>query len=346
MTRKHQPSISRPLLALLTLSSALLVPACRTADSTERQPSTSVGKQPRPSRGSAAGEDFVRQARDLKSTGRDDEALALLSRAIEQNPTLTVAHLEMGDIYERQGDFQAAEQSFSTAAVQQPANFDAQFGHGRALQALSRIAEAVRAYLRALAIRPDHFEANLNLGTAYLTLEGPAQALPYAQRAAQLNPSSGPAHANLAAVYLALARHREAVTHYESASELMPLSPPLLLNWAETLGKLERYEEMVNVLAAAIRLQPSAPAHERTGFARFRLRQYEAATQSFSQAIQIDPQHYPALNGLGVCRLNQYILSGKTDVGAHDDAMSAFRASLRINQRQPRIVELIARYER
>ena len=35
--------------------------------------------------------------------------------------------------------------------------FDAQFGHGRALQMLDRFIEAVQAYHRALTIRPDIF---------------------------------------------------------------------------------------------------------------------------------------------------------------------------------------------
>lgn len=330
----------------ILLAAACTLPACRrdAASNTTGEPIPRT--ESRSPASTAKGDGFVQQARDLKTQGRDDEALALLSRAIEQNPTLTVAHLEMADIFEKTGDYEAAEKSFATAANQQPSNFDAQFGHGRVLQSLNRISEAVRAYLRALSIRPDNFEANLNLATAYITLEGPAQALPYAQRAIQLNPSNGPAQANLGAVYSALGRHREAVDHYQAASELMQLTPALLLNMAESLGKLERYDEMVNTLDVANRVQPTAQAFERVGFARFKLKQFEPAMASFRQALALDPDHFPALNGLGVCLLNQYILSGKTNVAAHDEAMSNLKRSLRINQRQPRIVELIARYER
>jgi tetratricopeptide (TPR) repeat protein len=288
----------------------------------------------------------IDQARDLRAAGREDEALALLSRAIELNPTLTVAHLEVAEIQEEKGDFTAAERSYSTAAVQQPANFDAQYGHGRVLQALNRLAESVRAYLRALALRPDHFEANLNLAMAYIDLDGPAQALPYAQRAVQLNPADGTAHANLGAIYSSLGRHREAVEEYQQAAELMPLTPALLLNWASALGKLERYEEMVNILDASLGLEPSAQAYERLGFAQFKLRRYEPAMAAFRRAIEVDPNHYPALNGLGVCLLNRYILSNKQDVEAHNEGMDYLKRSLRSNQRQPRIVELVSRYER
>ncbi|MDX2115675.1 MAG: tetratricopeptide repeat protein [Planctomycetota bacterium] len=289
---------------------------------------------------------YASQARDLRTEGREDEALALLSRAIELNPTLTVAHLEMADIYEERGDYDLAERSYATAAGQEPANFSAQFGHGRVLHLLNRISEAVRAYLRALAIRPDDYDANLALATAYIQIDGPSQALPYALRATQLNPASGPAHANLGSVYSALGRHREAVEEYRAAAELMDLTPNLLLNLADSLGKLQRYEEMINTLDTANRLEPTAAAHERTGFAYFKLRRYEEAKSAFAQAIAQDATYFPALNGLGVCRLNEYLLSNKSDVAAHDSAMQYFRQSLRINGRQPRIVDLLARYER
>lgn len=293
-----------------------------------------------------AGEAYVSEARELRSAGRDDEALALLTRAIEANPTLTVAHLEAAEIYETKGDFEAAERSFGTAAQQDPGNFSAQFGHGRSLHLLNRIAEAVRSYLRALAIQPNNFDANLALATAYLQIDGPSQALPYAQRAVQINPSNGPARANLGSVFSQLGRYRDAVEQYQSAAELMELSPSLLMNLGESLGKIERYDEMVNTLDMANRLKPSAAAWERIGFANFKMKRFDRSMEAFRQAIAIDDTHYPALNGLGVCLLNQYLLSNKQDAGALAESMSNLRKSLRINNRQPRIVDLVARYER
>ncbi len=291
-------------------------------------------------------EQQVVQADELLRQGRDEEALALLTRAIERNPTLTIAHLKMADIFEGRGDYAAAERSFATAAEQEPANFDAQYGHGRMLQLLQRLAEAVRAYLRALAIRPTDFGANLNLATTYLQLDGPQQALPYAQQAVRIDPASGAARANLGAVYSALGMHREAVSEYESAAELMELTPPLLLNLAESQGKIERYQEMLNTLTLAMRLQPTAVASERMGYALFKLRRYDESHQAFERSLSLDENHYPAMNGLGVLLLNQYILSDRKDVEARDQAIAYLRRSLRINERQTRIVDLISTYGR
>lgn len=289
-------------------------------------------------------EAYVVEAEQLIRDGREDEALSLLALAIERNPELTVAHLQMGSIHRNRGQYLAASESYGKAAQQEPQNFDAQFNYGLMLHMLRRYAEAARVYIRALAIQPDDFHTNLNLALAYIELNEVRQALPFAQRAVAVNPASGDAHANLGAVFSSLRRHEEAVREYEAAAELMPLTPELLLNLAESLGRLRRYEEMANTLQQSIRLDASAVAHERLGFAYFRMRRYSEAMAQFRRSLEIDEVYYPALNGLGVCLLNQYLLSDKADQDAQREAIELLRKSLRINRQQPRIVELVSRY--
>lgn len=348
MTERRCPiwtwSAASCLGGLLAASLPLVGSGCGIfrSKSAEAVPTVAGAGSPRssPKAGTAA----VDEARALKEQGRDDEALSLLIQAIETNPTLTVAHMELGDIYAERGDHREAEPRYARAAELQPASFDAQFKHGRSLQLLERISEAIRAYLRALAIRPDDPEANLLLGTAYLQINEPAQALAYAQRAVERQPTNGVAHANLGAVYSALERHADAVRAYESAAELMELTPALLLNLAESLGKIQRYEQMNNTLEELARLGPSAACHERRGFALFKMRRYPDAEQAFRDSLAFDSTYYPALNGLGVCLLNNYINSGKEDQRAREEAIAMLRQSLQANRRQPRILELLTRY--
>jgi len=294
--------------------------------------------------GGPAASGLVTEADQALAVGNSEEALRLLTAAIEQNPELTVAHLMVGDIERERGNYAEAEKSYRTAATIEPRNFDAQYLHGLTLHLMNRLGDAIRAYLRALAIRPDDFDANLNLATAYLQLDEPAQGLAYAERAVVLNPSSGPAHANLGAIYAAMDRYEAAVTEYQAAAELTDLTPDLLLNLANSLGKLDRYPEMVNTLNAVMDMQPSAVALERLGFAHFKLREYDLAATEFQRAIDMDPRHYPAMNGLGVCLLNQYLASGREDDATRREAVDLFRRSLRINSRQPKIVELLSRF--
>ncbi len=289
-------------------------------------------------------EPLLVRAEEAAELGDNEQALQLLAAAIERNPTLTIAHMKMGEIYRMRGDNAQAERAYAAAARLEPRNFDAQYFHGLTLHLLNRLGDAVRAYLRALAIQPDSFEANLNVATAYLQLNEPRQSLPYAERAVELEPTSGPAHANLGAVLGALENHADAVREYQAAAELMELSPELLLNLADSLGKLRRFDEMANTLNAAIEMSPTSLAWERLGYARFKLREYEGAREAFREAIELDPRHYPALNGLGVVLLNDYLASDRRDRESKEEAIRLFQRSLQINKRQTRILELVTRF--
>jgi len=285
------------------------------------------------------------RAREHRATGDIRAALAELERAIAFNPRFTPALLEAGDLHMEMGQIALAERSFATAARAEPLNFDAQSRHAAALRALGRTDEAVRAYLRALAIRPGEFDAMLGLSTAYLESDNPEQALPYATRSVEARPSSGEARMHLGNVYAALDRHEEAVVEFRQAAELMPKpAPGLLLNMAESFNRLGRYAEMVGALTEVVAGEPTPVAWERLGSGLFRLKRYEESLDAFANAVALDPTYAPALNGVAVCELNNYLWSGKSDGPARERAVEAMRASLRVDRNQPRIVELLRRY--
>lgn len=287
---------------------------------------------------------YVEQADRLIEEGRDGEALALLALAIERNPELTVAHLKIGDIHREQGDYDAASRAYERAAETDLRNFSAHYSHGLMRHILNDYTGAIRAYLKALTIDPDDFSANLNIASAYMEMREARAALPFAQRAVRANPLMGEARAALGSIYQTLARHEEAVREYEAAAELMDLTPELLMNMAQSLGRLKRYEEMANTIEAAIRMEPSAAAHERLGYAYFKMRRYDEAKDQFRRSLEFNGVYYPALNGLGVSLLNQYLLSDKQDEDAREEAIGLLQKSLRVKNEQPRIVELVSRF--
>lgn len=292
----------------------------------------------------AEAREHVQLAIEAQNEGRYEDALRELQRAIAVNPTLTTAHLELGDVYRLTGDYVAAERSYRRAAELEPGNFDAQFNHGVSLQVLGRLVDAVRAYIVALQIEPYDADANLNLATAYLQLGEANSALPYARRAVAIEPQSGPARVNLGAILAGLDRNEEAIIEYQAAAERMDLTAPLLLNLADSLGKVGRYREMATTLTQLVEMEPSAQAYERLGFAEFRMNNYDEALVAFREAVIRDPSHYPALNGVGVCLLNDWLLSGQSNHEAYQEAINSLRRSVRINGSQPRVIDLLARY--
>ena len=333
----------RFLLIIGLCAAAACAIAC---ESSSKKPGTREKPETKSGAADPRAVNYVASAEQAIRDGDLEKAIEEFARAIEINPDMTTAHLGMADIYRMKGDYGRAEQRYARAASLEPKNFDAQYFHGLMLHLLDRLPDAIQAYIRALNLHPNDFKANLNIATAYYQLDENSQAMPYAKRAVELNPQDGPARFNLGAIYAALNRHGDAVREYQQAAEFMQLTPPLLLNLADSLAKLDRYEEMANALAQAIKNEPSAIAHERLGFARFRMGQYPEARSAFAAALLLDPNYYPALNGMGVCRLNDWIKSGRQEQKAKDEGLTDLRRSLQINRDQPQILEILTRYGR
>src|SRR5690242_7458938 len=87
-----------------------------------------VAQQPAPAKPAAPGSaaDLVQQGQKLSRAGKQDEALALYTRALDKSPGLYDAHLEMGIALDLKGDYAAAHQHFAQAIELAPTDSKAQ----------------------------------------------------------------------------------------------------------------------------------------------------------------------------------------------------------------------------
>lgn len=329
-------------LALFVTATAIAFSGCNRGNRINR----AAREREQQERMAAEAEQFMMEAETLKAAGDDKGALEALAKAVEINPTLFRAHMGMADIYREQGNNDFAVRQYRKSVDLNPKSYDANYFLGLCLQLADRLNEAIRAYRRAIAIDPDSHEANLNVATAYLQNDQPIEALPFAVRAAELQPDHGPTHINLAAIYASVGKHAKAVEQYRIAAELIELPPSVLLNFADSLRVLKRYPEMINSLEALIRIEPMPAAYERLGYAFFKAGKFEQSKDAYRQAVSADPQYYPALNGLAVNLLNEYIMSGHVKAESRQKAVELLRESVQIESNQPRIVDLLSRYGR
>jgi tetratricopeptide (TPR) repeat protein len=293
--------------------------------------------------------ELQRQALDrataAKNAGQLDEALRLLQEILAENPTIAPAYLGIGDIHMARQDYGKAEPAYRRAARLSPRNFEAQYGHGLALHMLNRYEEAVRSLHRALTIRPESVGANLSMATTYLSMQDARSALLFAQKAVELDPGNGAARTNLGVIYELLGRNEESIDQFITAMELMPPSPPLMMNLINVLARERRYREVINTAENLLKLEPSANAFERMAYAHFRLAEYDRSIDAYRAAVEIDPNHWQALNGIGVNAINQWLLSKKRDTTAALEARGAFRRSLQINSDQEKVIALLSQYQ-
>ncbi len=284
------------------------------------------------------------EARVATEAGDYDTALGMLRDILAENPTLTPAYLGIGDIYLLTKDYSNAEPAFARAARLAPRNFDAQYGHGVALQMLKRFAEAVKSFYRALTIEPADMKANLAMATTRLQMGEPGGATIFAEKAVELDPANGPARVNLGAAYEQTGRYPDAIVQYEAAIELMEPSAPLLLNYISVLAKDKRYLDAKNTAEYLVKMEPSADGYERLGWAHFRLSEFDKSIEAYRKAVKLEPGHWQSHNGVGCNALNTWLLSKKRDRQAAREAKESFRRSLRLNPKQPSVIRVLTDY--
>ena len=290
--------------------------------------------------------ELLTEAEQFLDEGLSDSALAAFGLALEENPDLTDAHVGMGNIFRERGDYELASRAYERAIDIEPNSFDANYNLALVRQLMGQVELAVRTYLKALTIDPESLEANRDLASAYLQLGRAGESLPYAQKATKLNPDDQAAWCNLAAVYSLQGQYEKAIDAYRQAAELGELAEPVLLGFADAHIRLGNYQRAINVLEAMVRNSTTSTAYERMGLAKFKMRKFDEALTNYRKAVEIDDTDTAALNGVGVCLMTRYLQEDREDPTLREQAVAAWRQSIKLRPDQPRIIDLLARFGR
>jgi Flp pilus assembly protein TadD len=150
------------------LLAALLLSACASARTTRPEPvevtqdarGFSIREKVRVGAGVRA--DFESALRSLE---QEDYAsgIAMLVKVTETEPTLTLAHIDLGIAYQRAGDLERATASLERALELNPRQPVAWNELGIVQRKMGRFSEARQSYEKALALHPDFRFARRNL---------------------------------------------------------------------------------------------------------------------------------------------------------------------------------------
>lgn len=110
----------------------------------------------------------------------------------------------------------AAEDAYRQALEIDPTMVDARLNLGRLLHEAGRTVEAEGHYRTALETRPDDSTALFNLGVALQDLHRPAEAAEVYEKALEIDPALADAHYNLAVVYEEMGRKKAAIRHLKA----------------------------------------------------------------------------------------------------------------------------------
>lgn len=140
----------------------------------------------------------IRRGIELEAAGRLDESIAEHARALEINPQLTQAHINLIQLYGRVGQADKAAAHYRAVNTLNPNLAESHYNYGVLLVAQKRLPEAAAAFRRAIEINPQFADAQMNYGA---TLEAQQQydaALTHYQLAVEHKPNHRQARFQLA----------------------------------------------------------------------------------------------------------------------------------------------------
>lgn len=131
--------------------------------------------------------EFAQALQALKS-GRDDDALRMLTDMTQKYPKLAGPFTNLGLLYIKQGKFAQAKQALLQATTIRPDDAVAYNHLGVAYRQLGEFKQAQQAYEQALKLKPDYADAHLNIGILFdVYLNDLNQALLHYQKYQSLN---------------------------------------------------------------------------------------------------------------------------------------------------------------
>lgn len=188
------------------------------------------------------------RANALKSLERVDDAIDVLTSAVQVHPESPVLHAAIGDTLRSEHRYTEATPYYDAAIglyeTDQPSQWRVYFARGITYERQADWAAAEADFRKALELSPDQPSVLNYLGYSLVERrENFDEALDMIKRAVGARPYDGYIRDSLGWVYYRLARYEDAVDEMERAVELLPLEPVLNDHLGDTFWAVGRLRE-------------------------------------------------------------------------------------------------------
>jgi tetratricopeptide (TPR) repeat protein len=107
---------------------------------------------------------YLQRGLEMAQGGNLSGAIQEYQRAVELDPSLVQAHIDLIQLFARAGKSDQAEEEYRTAVRLDPNRAECYYNYGVLMFGLKKLAEAEQAYRRAVELNPEYAEAHNNLG--------------------------------------------------------------------------------------------------------------------------------------------------------------------------------------
>ncbi|HVH72777.1 MAG TPA: tetratricopeptide repeat protein, partial [Candidatus Dormibacteraeota bacterium] len=161
----------------------------------------------------------VQYGTELERQGKLEESAAAHEKAVEIDPALVQAHVNLIELYGRLGQFEKAEEHYRAAIRLDPGSAESYYNYGVLLLSAEKFQLAEEAFQKTIEINPFYAGAHNNLGYLLERRGNFSEAETEYRRAIKHKPGDRQAHFNLGRVLVNQKKYREGIQELEKTIE-------------------------------------------------------------------------------------------------------------------------------
>lgn len=167
---------------------------------------------------------------DLQRQGKVELAVAANQKALEFDPGLARAHINLISLYGRLKQYEKAEEHYQLAVALDPGAAESHYNYGVLLMQRGRYQDAENAFRKAVAAKPDYPDARNNLGDILQRQRRFPEAESEFRKAIGSRPEFPQAHFNLGRLLVNQGKYQEGIQElHEAVNTGGPDSEPVYL---------------------------------------------------------------------------------------------------------------------
>jgi tetratricopeptide (TPR) repeat protein len=199
------------------------------------------------------GEAYWRSYEQTKDTHLADEARKSSAAAIAMNDKLAQVYVTLGMIHTGTGRYEEAVQNLQKALALDPINSGAYRELAKTYQQMGKLKDAESTYMNAIAVRPGYWAAHNELGGFYFSLGRYAEAEKEFRSVVELTPDNARGYKNLGVIAYSQKRYEEAAKMFEKSVAIKP-SDGAYSNLGTVYYTLGQYDEAARYYDKAIQM--------------------------------------------------------------------------------------------
>lgn len=197
----------------------------------------------------------IHTAMIFKKEGRLDDAILVLTQAIQKKNDQAILYLYLSSLYEEQKSFAVAEKTVLEGIGRFPRNADLHYVRGSILEKMNRFEESIKSMETVLDIDPQNADALNFIGYSYadrgIHLDRAEQMI---IQALKIKPDNGYILDSLGWVHFKKNQYDSALKHLKRAQELLPDDANIMEHLGDVYLKIGQDKEALEYYRNAVKI--------------------------------------------------------------------------------------------